>query len=244
LARTHLAHHELAVNGRLGALHLDFQADFTAPWTILFGPSGSGKSSLLRCMARLPLGQATSPRIVFERHNPDGTWTALTGLPTHRRNLAYAPQNPSLFPHLTVQANVRFPYQVCAIPPQDATLVDEALTLFSLHALVDRLPRELSGGERQRVSLARAFATPSARLILLDEPFTGLDRPTRDNILPRMQQWLTERKIPAISVTHDVDEALQLHAEVLRLDSGHLLAQGPATVVLAEERQRLLNALG
>lgn len=243
MAKTQAAHHELSVQAQLGALHLEALVDFTAPWTVLFGPSGSGKSSLLRAMAGLPLGDSHT-RVAFERHNPDGTWTCVSDRPSHRRDLAYAPQHASLFPHLTVSGNIGFPYQACSGPPKDASMIDDALTLFSLHSLADRLPRDLSGGERQRVNLARAFATPAACLILLDEPFAGLDREFRNELLPRMQASLRERKIPAISVTHDVDEALLLQAQVIRLDAGHLVAQGPAGEVLADERERVLQALG
>jgi molybdate transport system ATP-binding protein len=198
---------------------------------------------LLRAMAGLPVGDKRT-RIVFERHNHDGTWTSLSDRPSHRRDLAYAPQQPSLFPHLSVRGNVGFSYKACADPAKDATMVDDTLTLFGLHALADRMPSDLSGGERQRVNLARAFATPAACLILLDEPFSGLDRSFRDDLLPRMQEWLTAHKIPAISVTHDVDEALLLGAEVLRLEAGHVTASGPARDVLADERTRMLHALG
>jgi ABC-type sulfate/molybdate transport systems ATPase subunit len=105
------------------------------------------------------------------------------------------------------------------------------------------MPAQLSGGERRRVALARAFAVPNARLVLLDEPFTGLDRRLRDDLLPRMQAWLAIRGIPVLSVTHDVDEALLLDADVIRLENGRVLTQGSAREVLAGERDRLLEAL-
>ena len=183
-----------------------------------------------------------TPATEFERQQ-NGGWIDLTARPPHRRNLAYAPQHSSLFPHLTVEENIAFPYSVCASPPKQSTQVDEATGLFGLHALRGRYPAELSGGERQRVSLARAFATPQACLTLLDEPFSGLDRRLRDEVLPRMQEWLTAHKLPVLSVTHDVDEALLLGADVLRLDSGLITAQGPAAEVLGEERRRMLRVL-
>ena len=110
------------------------------------------------------------------------------------------------------------------------------------HRLTHR-PTELSGGERRRVALARAFAVPNARLMLLDEPFTGLDRALRDELIPKMQAWLAVRNIPVLSVTHDVDEALLLNADVIRLEDGRVQAQGPAREVLAQERERQLAAL-
>jgi molybdate transport system ATP-binding protein len=219
---------------------LDIRFDLTAPWTVLFGPSGSGKSTILRALCGLlPASQA---QIQFERRNTTGI-TDLTTHATHRRDLSYAPQDTALFPHLTVAENISFPMQVCAEPLRSTEQVEAATALFHLHTLADRKPSELSGGEARRVALARAFATPGTKLMLLDEPFTGLDRKLRDELLPEMQQWLAAHNIPALSVTHDVDETLLLNAEVLRLDEGRITAQGPAHEVLAAERDRLLAAL-
>jgi molybdate transport system ATP-binding protein len=122
-------------------------------------------------------------------------------------------------------------------------MVDEAMEMFGLEALAGQMPRELSGGERQRVSLARAFAVPAAKLMLLDEPFAGVDRGTRDGLLGRMRSLMEERGVPVVSVTHDVEEALLLGAEVVRLEDGKVVAQGPAAEVLAAERERMLSVL-
>jgi molybdate transport system ATP-binding protein len=182
-----------------------------------------------------------TPTLKIERLQP--TITDLSAKPPHKRSLAYAPQDAALFPHLTVRENIRFPFQVHAEPLLGFTLVEDAIDLFHLHTLAERLPHSLSGGEAQRVALARAFATPSACLLLLDEPFAGLDLALRDELLPAMQHWTRDHNIPVLSVTHDVDEALLLHADVIRLDHGRVLAQGPAAEVLAPDRDRLLAAL-
>jgi ABC-type sulfate/molybdate transport systems ATPase subunit len=105
------------------------------------------------------------------------------------------------------------------------------------------MPGALSGGERQRVSLARAFATPGAKLVLLDEPLTGVDREMREILLVRMAEWARERGVAVVSVTHDVEEALRLGAEVVRLEAGRVVAQGQGMEVLAAERASLLTAL-
>jgi len=250
-------HHELAVKVMLGPLHLDVRLRLHAPWTVIFGPSGSGKSSILQAACGL-IPEATvdfrrrtspSPKLATEDLTSGAVFGAvisnasLTQLPMHRRSLAYAPQHAALFPHLSAGDNVRFPSQVCETPPKDSALIDEVLELFRLHSLMNRMPAQLSGGERRRVALARAFAVPNARLMLLDEPFTGLDRALRDELLPKMHAWLTARKIPVLSVTHDVDEALLLNSEVIRLEEGRVIAQGPAREVLAAERERLLQTL-
>jgi molybdate transport system ATP-binding protein len=228
-------HHQLRLSTRLGALSLDLDLAFTAPWSILFGPSGSGKSTVLRALCGLlPTTHSTVLRF-------DNTETNLTEQPPHRREIAYAPQHSALFPHLNVRDNIAFSSTVHQL--KNEQLVDDALSLFELHKLAERMPARLSGGERQRVNLARAFARPDTRLMLLDEPFTGLDLKLRDQLIPRMSQFLAARGIPCISVTHDVDEALLLDAEVFRIEAGHILAHGPARTILADERTRLLNAL-
>jgi len=248
-----LPHHKLTVEAQLGVLHLDANLPLRAPWTIIFGPSGSGKSSILRAAcglipeAKVDFRRQTyGPTSIQSENLPQITataWQNLSQLPPHRRALAYAPQHAALFPHLSAGDNVRFPSQVASPSPQNPALVGEVLELFHLHALAGRRPAQLSGGERRRVALARSFAVPNARLILLDEPFTGLDRALRDELLPKMHAWLAARKLPALSVTHDVDEALLLNAEVIRLEDGRVIAQGPAPEVLATERDRLLQTL-
>jgi len=230
-------HHQLQLTTTLGALSLQLDLAFTAPWSILFGPSASGKSSVLRALCGLlPHAHA---RVLRRR---DDAETDLTHQPPHLRHIAYAPQHSALFPHLNVRSNIAFSSSL--LQPANPQLIDDALSLFELHKLAQRLPARLSGGERQRVNLARAFAVPNARLMLLDEPFTGLDLKLRDQLIPRMSQFLAARSIPCLSVTHDVDEALLLDAEVFRIDAGRILTHGPARTVLADERTRLLNALG
>jgi molybdate transport system ATP-binding protein len=203
----------------------------SAPWTILFGPSGSGKSSVLRAAC----GLIPNAGVEFARSIPGGWETLQTlrsSVPTHLRNLAYALQGTVL---------VSFATDIRHQPHAAST--DAALDLFQLTPLAHRLPRDLSGGERQRVNLARAFAVPAPHLIFLDEPFTGVDRSLRDILLPRMQQHAAQQGIPVLSVTHDIEEALILNAEVIRLEQGVVVDHGPAAQVLADERSRMLNIL-
>ncbi len=243
-------HFQLSLNTDVGAIHIDVTLTLTAPWTILFGASGSGKSTILRAICGLlpnahifstcaaPEGDALFTEACVRAVELDGNHFRV---PPHRRQIAYAPQQPALFPHLTVRDNIAFSSSLHQ--PANPQLAEDALSLFELHKLSHRSPAKLSGGERQRVNLARAFARPDTRLMLLDEPFTGLDLKLRDQLIPRMQQFLAARSIPCISVTHDVDEALLLDAEIFRIDSGRILAHGPARTILADERTRLLNAL-
>ncbi len=236
-------HHRLSVRGRLGSLQVGVDANFDAPWTVLFGPSGCGKSTLLRAVA----GLTTGLRVAVYRKAGADRWTALQdgdrSTPPEDRQLAYAPQQAALFPHLTVLENVAFASSIRGGTTSSRAMAADALALFDLRALARRLPRELSGGERQRVSLARALAVPDARLVLLDEPFAGLDRALRDTFLPPMQELLLTRHTPVISVTHDVDEVFLLGADVVRLRDGQVIAQGSPNNVLAEEAARMRRAL-
>lgn len=222
-------HHLLRVQGSRGAIYLDVTLKLTAPWTVIFGPSGSGKSSLLRAACGLTPDLKTD----FERGR-----SSLQGLPPHQRALAYAPQGGAVFPHLSVRKNIAFP-QHSRNTPDAADSFDDAIELFSLEPLLNRSPKSLSGGERQAVALARAFAVPNTQLMLLDEPFNGIGRTTRDVLLSRMKARLATLKVPAVSVTHDVEEAFLLDAEVIRIEEGKIVARGQAADVLHEERAAL-----
>lgn len=165
-----------------------------------------------------------------------------TFTPVHRRHLAYDPQGAPLLPHLSVERNLRFPEALRGIPAAQSR-TPAIIELLHLQTLLTKRPHQLSGGERQRVSLARALAVPDARLLLLDEPFTGLDRALRDGLLPRLRAYLVARNLPVLSVTHDPDEALLLRAEVLRLADGRSFAQGSPETVLADQIARLSSIL-
>jgi ABC-type sulfate/molybdate transport systems ATPase subunit len=112
-----------------------------------------------------------------------------------------------------------------------------------MEALSKRLPAGLSGGERQRVALARALA-PEPALLLLDEPFSGLDAALKESILMELTTWLSARNVPALYVSHDVAEAYQTAAEVIVVENGRTEVQGPVQEVLASRRQQLLQQLG
>jgi ABC-type sulfate/molybdate transport systems ATPase subunit len=127
--------------------------------------------------------------------------------------------------------------------PSRKERVGQMLDLFQAGQLARRMPGDLSGGEKQRVALARALA-PGPRLLLLDEPFTGMDADLKVSILEQLTAWLTERDVPALYVSHDVAEAFQTGADVVVMDHGQIQAHGPAHVVLADRREQLLRQLG
>lgn len=228
-------HHRFHVRARMRSHVVDVAAELSAPWTVLFGPSGVGKSTVLRGLCGL-LGPAA--HVAFTRGAED-----MGVKPTHQRDLSYAPQHVSLFPHLSVARNISFGREACGEPLTHGTLVEEATTLFRVHALSARRPSELSGGEAKRVALARAFAVPECRLLLLDEPFAGMDRKLRDELLPEMMAWCAAHELPVLSVTHDVEEALLLGADVIRVEDGKVVAQGPARDVLSDEQRRMVQVL-
>ncbi|HEY4355589.1 MAG TPA: ATP-binding cassette domain-containing protein [Acidobacteriaceae bacterium] len=237
-------HHRLTVHRQLGPLALDADLSVRAPWTLIYGPSGSGKTSLLHAAC----GFLGHKGITFTRalpgQAPQELISTRRALPPHELGLSYAPQQPTIFPHLRVLENITFGATSRGLTTSSSSTITELLDVFELDGFLTRRPHELSGGERQRVSLARAFAVPDVKLMLLDEPFSGVDRPTRDRLLPRMLHFLSNRNIPVLSVSHDVDEAMLLSAEVVQLRAGRIIKQGPAAEVLAEDRKRMLHALG
>ena len=226
---------------RQGALIFDAAFVLTEPWTVLFGPSGSGKTTILRAIAGLmrpAAGQivlGSLATVLFD------TATGIC-VPAHRREVRLAAQVATLFPNMTVRANVAY-----GVPTGLDGVIDEALQRFRLEGLAEAMPWKLSGGERQRVAVVRAAISAvtltEGGLLLLDEPFAGLDLQLRDELLETLRNWLAQKKTPVLSVTHDVGEAFQLGAEVIKLSDGRILRQGPVGVVLSEERERLMEQL-
>ncbi len=194
----------------LRGLHLDVPP---GSLTAILGPSGSGKTTLLRVVAgfeRSDRGQvAIGGRMVED---------TTRSLPPEQRGIGYVPQEGSLFPHLTVAANVGFGL---ARPDRrrNARRVEELLEMVGLAGMGDRYPHELSGGQQQRVALARALAVGPA-LVLLDEPFSSLDAGLRSSVRSDVQDVLRVGEITAVLVTHDQDEALSVADQVAVIRDG------------------------
>lgn len=229
---------------QLGGLSLDADVSLAAPWTVLYGPSGSGKSTILRAAC----GLLPSARVALTRFTAGQAITLQddrSSIPPHQRGIRYAPQHTSLFPHLSVADNIAFSVAATGQTKTFAAqaLIQASIDLLRLEPLLKRFPSDLSGGERQRVSLARALASPDCKLLLLDEPFNGIDRVLRDAILPSMRTSLQERKVPVLSVTHDIEEVFLLNPDVVLLRDGNIEARGPVDEALAPERARILDNL-
>jgi thiamine transport system ATP-binding protein len=164
----------------------------------LLGPSGIGKSTLLRVIAGLLVADGGSVQL-------DGR--DITNLPSHRRNIGLVFQDEQLFPHLTVAQNIGFGLRMHRVGKVEAAArVTELLRLVGLEALANVHVTKLSGGEAKRVALARSLA-PRPAVLLLDEPLTGLDRELHDRLATELAALLRTTGTTALLVTHDVDEA-------------------------------------
>ncbi len=220
------------------SLHADFEKRFKdlsvrasfshacegASALALFGPSGCGKTTVLRCLAGLERPELGSVRWGSE------TWSdASSGsfLAPQRRQAGLLFQDYALFPFLNVLENVSY-----GLPKASRKEASALLERFGLGGLDSRLPRELSGGQQQRAALARAlFHKP--RLLLLDEPLSSLDMPTRVLLRSELRQMLRSSGVPAIIVTHDPAEAMSLAERIVVMDKGRMLQEGPVEEVFS-----------
>jgi len=230
---------EFSIDARRGSFHLHVECRFASEWTVIFGPSGAGKSTLLRLLAGLDRPDFGS--IALDGNTLSDSAGRVHQKPGHR-NTALVAQQPALFPHMSVAANVSYGV-VDLNGSQRAERIEEMLKLVDAENLTHRRPRDLSGGEAQRIALARALA-PLPHLLLLDEPFSALDGAASDALLERLKDWLRKRSVQTILVTHDATDAYASGAEVAFLRDGRIVALGPADVVLADERRRILERLG
>ncbi|BDG60033.1 ABC transporter ATP-binding protein [Caldinitratiruptor microaerophilus] len=206
----------------LGSFRLHVNLEVKDHVVALFGPSGSGKSMTLQCIAGLVTPDAgrieIGGRVVFD----SGTGV---NLPPERRNVGYVFQNYALFPHMTVAGNVA--YGLHRLPRQEREArVRQVLRAVRLEGLERRRPHELSGGQQQRVALARALVTRPAAL-LLDEPFAALDSIIRSRLHRELLELLQELPIPTLLVTHNLEEAYALSREIAVYEGGRVLQFGP-----------------
>jgi molybdate transport system ATP-binding protein len=219
---------------------LDVDLEVPPGITILFGPSGAGKSTLLDCIAGLSqpdTGQiAVNGQTFFDS-------TKKVNLPPQRRRISYVFQSLALFPHMTVEANVA--YGLSNLPEQERRArVFEILQMFRVEQLRARKPREISGGEQQRVALARSLVT-LPRVLLLDEPLTGLDAELKASIIDDLRIWNAAHKIPIVYVTHSREEVDALGERVVALVHGKIVSEGtPREVLDAPRHKRLAQAAG
>lgn len=223
-----------------GSFNLNVHFRALAGFTILFGPSGAGKTTLLDCIAGLS--------------NPDDGRIAVGGEDLYdaekklntaawKRNIGYVHQDLALFPHLTAEENVAYGLRALSAEERK-NRCGEMLETFRIDHLRDRRPAQISGGERQRVALARALVT-EPRALLLDEPLTALDRPTKSSLVGDLRRWNQNHRVPILFVTHNGEEVFALGDEVIILDEGKIVAQGlPHEVMRAPRLETVAHLAG
>lgn len=189
--------------------------------TILFGPSGGGKSTLLNCIAGLEKSESAYAKVndvVFDDKENN------IHLPAHQREVGYVFQDSRLFPHMTVLDNLLYGFKR-AEQPQDYISKDETISKFALENLLSLYPHQLSGGQKQRVALARALLS-NPRLLILDEPLSALDYASKQELLPYLKTIYKEFSIPLIYVSHDLKEVLQLGDHIVLMENGKVIDNG------------------
>jgi molybdate transport system ATP-binding protein len=196
--------------------------------TALVGPSGCGKTTVLRCLAGLDTPELG--RVTFG----DGVWfdaTRRINLPPQSRATGFLFQEYALFPHLTVFENIAFGLARVA-RSETRRRAGELIDMLQLGGMEGRFPHQLSGGQQQRVALARTVA-PRPRLLLLDEPLSALDAPTRAELRGELRRVLSEWAIPTIVVTHDAVEVRSLADEAVVMCEGQVRQHGPVDEVFS-----------
>lgn len=188
--------------------------------TALFGRSGCGKTTLLRCIAGLE--PAARGRLVV---NGDIWQDRTLRIPADRRPIGYVFQEGFLFPHLSVNQNLLYGYR--RIPAKQRVVQpEEAIKLLGLESLLTRHVNEISGGQRQRVAIGRALLT-SPRVLLMDEPLAALDAISKAEILPYLERLHDELSIPVLYVSHSLEEVYRIADTMLLLEEGRVRAAGP-----------------
>jgi molybdate transport system ATP-binding protein len=220
------------------AFTLDLQFEAAPGFTILFGPSGAGKTSILDCVSGLispDAGRiALGDRILLDT-------SSKINIPASKRQIGYVFQNLALFPHLSVLQNVEYGLNQLTVN-QRRKRSAAILEAFRISSLAQRKINEVSGGERQRVALARTLVT-DPQVLLLDEPLTALDASTKAKIISDLRSWNQAHGIPILYVTHSRDEVFALGERVLALDAGRIIAQGTPHEVLKAPRQETIAHL-
>lgn len=223
----------VALEHRFSGFELSVSFDAPAGVTVLFGKSGSGKTTVVNAVAGLlrpDKGRvAVNDTVLFD--TAGGIWT-----PPHRRRIGYVFQEGRLFPHLTVHQNLLYGRWFASRRPagENATReFDHIVALLDIGDLLERRPGDLSGGEKQRVALGRALLS-APQLLLMDEPLAALDEARKGEILPFLEKLRDETAVPILYVSHSLAEVARLATTVVALDAGKIVRAGPAATVLAD----------
>ncbi|HEX7655678.1 MAG TPA: ATP-binding cassette domain-containing protein [Sphingomonas sp.] len=200
---------DIDVTKRLGEVQIATSFVAEGGLTVLFGPSGVGKTSTLNMIAGL-----LAPDWGHVRVDGETLFDAAAriDLPAQRRRVGYVFQEPRLFPHKRVRANLHYGRHAAA----DAIGFDDTIEFLGIGHLLDRWPRTLSGGEARRVAIGRALLA-NPRFLLLDEPLSSLDRARREEVMRAIEHIRDALRLPVLMVTHDPEEAERLATRVVRL---------------------------
>ena len=198
---------------------LDVNLELQKRVTGLFGPSGAGKSTLLSIIAGL-IKPDIGRLIIDEECLFDSK--AGVNIPTHQRRIGLIFQEGRLFPHLTVQHNLAYGFNLLEKQQQRFSL-DQIVELLEIAHLLKQRPHQLSGGEKQRVAIGRALLS-SPRLLLLDEPLASLDDRLKSQILPFLKRVAEEINIPMIYISHSMEEVQQITKNIVYIDNGKILS--------------------
>lgn len=212
----------------LSQFPLEIDVALTNSRTGVFGPSGAGKTSFLETIAGLRA--PVRGRIALD----DRVFDDVAGnhsLAVQKREVGYVPQDDSLFPHLSVRRNLLYGRNGGS-GRNVAPSLDHVIDFLEIKSLLERNVRSLSRGENQRIVLARALLS-APRLLLLDEPLTGLDARLKTAILDQLRALHQEFGVPMLYVTHDAAEAISICEEVIMLDAGHMIDRGDPRELLA-----------
>jgi molybdate transport system ATP-binding protein len=211
----------VAAKKNRGTFTLDARLDSPTPGVVaLFGRSGCGKTTLINVIAGLL--DADSARVALDNEVLVDSERQID-VPPERRRIGYVFQDARLFPHLSVDANLRYAEKrACA--PRFVSLSDIA-ALLDLGALMQRRTHQLSGGERQRVAIGRALLSQPS-LLLLDEPLASLDASRREEVLPYLEKLRDQLAVPMVYVSHNFDEVLRMATHLVLMEAGKTIAQG------------------
>jgi len=207
----------IRITKKLWHFDLELNAKINNQILVLWGTSGAGKTTILHCLAGL-----LKPDSGFVKLNDRFLFSSddKINVPTRLRNVGYLFQDYALFPHMTVKQNVL--YGLKGKSPSGTGLdVVDLLKSFGVGHLVDRYPGQLSGGEKQRVALARALVV-RPQLLLLDEPFSALDKGTKESLRREIKEMHRQWKIPFVLVSHDEEDARFLGDVIVSLENGQI----------------------